>query len=115
MPANTLKVDRTTRWGNPFKVGATAVHPATGRRIRVASRAMAVELFAGYLRTPAGRALAKEARRALKGRNLACWCPLGGPCHGDVLLRVVNAGDRSTAKTQRGSKSRAKANGGGAR
>ena len=76
MPANSLKVDRTTRWGNPFRVGHTAVHPATGRRIRVTSRAMAVELFARWLRTPAGRALAKEARRALKGKNLACWCPL---------------------------------------
>ena len=67
MPANSLKVDRTTRWGNPFRVGHTAVHPATGRRIRVTSRAMAVELFARWLRTPAGRALAKEARHRLTG------------------------------------------------
>jgi hypothetical protein len=27
----------------------------------------------------------------LRGHNLACWCPLDGPCHGDVLLELVNA------------------------
>ena len=112
MPPNTLKIDRTTRWGNPFKVGGAATDPATGRRIRVTSREMAVSLFARWLRTLAGRALAGEARRALKGRNLACWCPPGGPCHGDVLLRVVNgarsARDRKSAKAQRGSKGKAR-------
>jgi hypothetical protein len=32
-----------------------------------------------------------DVRRELKGKNLACWCPLDGPCHADVLLRVANA------------------------
>lgn len=27
----------------------------------------------------------------LRGRDLACWCPLGQPCHADVLLEVANA------------------------
>jgi hypothetical protein len=22
----------------------------------------------------------------LRGRDLACWCPIGSPCHADVLL-----------------------------
>jgi hypothetical protein len=26
----------------------------------------------------------------LRGRNLACWCPLDAPCHADVLLRLAN-------------------------
>lgn len=26
----------------------------------------------------------------LGGRDLVCWCPLDGPCHGDVLLAVAN-------------------------
>lgn len=29
-------------------------------------------------------------RVALVGRNLACWCKLGEPCHGDVLLEIAN-------------------------
>ena len=27
---------------------------------------------------------------ALRGHNLACWCPLDAPCHADVLLRIAN-------------------------
>jgi hypothetical protein len=27
---------------------------------------------------------------ALAGRDLACWCPLGQPCHADVLLELAN-------------------------
>ncbi len=26
----------------------------------------------------------------LAGRDLACWCPEGGPCHGDDLLIAAN-------------------------
>lgn len=26
----------------------------------------------------------------LKGKNLACWCPLDKPCHADVLLEIAN-------------------------
>jgi len=29
----------------------------------------------------------------LRGRDLACWCPLNQPCHADVLLRLANNGD----------------------
>lgn len=33
-----------------------------------------------------------EAVRAeLAGRDLVCWCPLGQPCHADVLLEIANA------------------------
>lgn len=27
----------------------------------------------------------------LRGKNLACWCPEGQPCHADVLLEVANS------------------------
>jgi hypothetical protein len=26
----------------------------------------------------------------LRGKNLACWCPLDQPCHADVLLELAN-------------------------
>jgi hypothetical protein len=29
-------------------------------------------------------------RAELGGLDLACWCPLDGPCHADVLLDVAN-------------------------
>jgi hypothetical protein len=90
MPANTVKIDRTTMWGNPFKIGTTAAHPATGRRIRIDSAATSIELYTAWLKTDGGAALAASARKELRGRNLACWCAAGSPCHGDVLLKLVN-------------------------
>ena len=29
----------------------------------------------------------------LRGRDLACWCPLDQPCHADVLLELANRED----------------------
>lgn len=26
----------------------------------------------------------------LRGKNLACWCKPGTPCHADVLLKAAN-------------------------
>lgn len=74
MPADTRKVDRTTRWGNPF---------------RDADRALAVQKFERWLATQPE--LIAAAKSELAGRNLACWCSLTGPCHADVWMRVINA------------------------
>jgi Domain of unknown function (DUF4326) len=35
--------------------------------------------------------LGEEAKRELRGKNLACWCPLNQPCHADVLLEIANS------------------------
>ena len=29
-------------------------------------------------------------RAAILTRDLACWCPVGDPCHADVLLELAN-------------------------
>jgi hypothetical protein len=90
MPAQTRKVDRSTRWGNPFKVGEEAAHPTTRRSTTVATREQAIELFALYLGSPAGQPTATAARAELRGYNLACWCKAGLASHADVLLRIAN-------------------------
>jgi hypothetical protein len=76
MPPNTVKVDRTTRFGNPF--------PMTIAR----SRSDALAAFTDYLR----RRLADEPGflEPLRGKNLGCWCPLDVPCHADLLLKAAN-------------------------
>ena len=33
----------------------------------------------------------KEIVAALRGKNLACFCPIDQPCHADVLLELANA------------------------
>ena len=48
-----------------------------------------------------GEAAESERQRAallarlpeLRGHDLACWCPLDGPCHADVLLELANRED----------------------
>jgi len=32
-----------------------------------------------------------DIRKELRGKDLACWCRLDQPCHGDVLLELANA------------------------
>lgn len=89
-------VARPGRWGNPFParlVGAKAGLAGT------AANALAVSLFERWIgsgESPdwarAGTPPAIEnIRQTLHGHNLACWCPLGAPCHADVLIKL--AGD----------------------
>lgn len=81
MPPNTVKVDRSGPWGNPFRVLPPEVRDVEH----------SVELFENWLQTTAeGQAMAERAREELRGKNLACWCREGSACHGDVLLRVAN-------------------------
>lgn len=80
MPADTVKVDRSTRWGNPFKPAERTPE----------AMARSVEQFRRSLK--ADPILQAEVRGALRGKNLACWCPLGGPCHAEVLLACANGG-----------------------
>jgi len=78
-PANTVAVSRPSRWGNPFsaKNGCTIEQ--------------AVAKYQRWLTAYSyGRRLLKEAKVALRGKHLACWCRPGTPCHADVLLRLVN-------------------------
>lgn len=89
MPPNARKVDRTTKWGNPFRIGQIALHPLTMRSVHVANAEIAVTLFAAYLDTREGVALLDVARNELRGKDLACWCKPGNACHGDVLLRAI--------------------------
>jgi hypothetical protein len=93
LPPGTVTVARPGRFGNPFAVGKL------GPMDRLASdREGAVGFFRAMLADPEMRAAAgypsdAEIRSALAGHNLACWCPLGAPCHADVLLDIANVPD----------------------
>ncbi|WP_020653715.1 DUF4326 domain-containing protein [Massilia niastensis] len=93
MPPDTISVARPGKWGNPFSVHPElpAGSPVAPRYIAMPSVAEAVAAYRRWLlEDPAGRALAIEAKAALRGHSLACWCSLDGPCHADVLLELVN-------------------------
>jgi len=79
MPENTVYVGRPTKWGNPF-IGDDAIKKYE-------------EMI--MFKMLDGDAFKKELLE-LKGKNLACWCPLfdknGLPikCHADILLELAN-------------------------
>ena len=59
------------------------------------AREVAVDEFRRMVHAPAerkrhGYPSDAEIKRELRGKNLACWCPDGGPCHADVLLEIAN-------------------------
>ena len=89
MPPNTVNVSRPGRWGNPFPV--TAWVPAD----------VAVSIFRRELNAAMNRRVHESMFSVfdsmaanlhdLRGKNLACWCLPGAPCHADVLLELANA------------------------
>jgi hypothetical protein len=76
-PAGAVVVSRPSKWGNPYRVGPMAPEEAIAR--------YRDDLLAGRLRITVD-----DVRRELRGRDVACWCAPGRPCHGDVLLEVAN-------------------------
>src|SRR4051794_39851631 len=92
VPVGAMRITRPTRWSNPYPLDRY-------------SRFEALTLYRGWLlgdpdaivkaRTAGcrlrlnGSDLVDAARRELAGHDLACWCALELPCHGDLLLSVV--------------------------
>jgi hypothetical protein len=81
MPPNTIYVGRPTVWGNPYAAGAQLLN---GEKLTAAK---SVELYRQHVREVFDP---ETIRTRLAGKNLACWCPLGQPCHADVLLELAN-------------------------
>ena len=77
MPEGAVYVGRPTDFGNPHSfIGSTPE--------------IATKLFEEHLLTEPG--LLELAIKKLKGKDLACFCPLNQACHADILLRYVNRG-----------------------
>lgn len=99
LPPGARSVARPSRYGNPWRVGQERVwtvlpggltdktprdHPLTAEE--------AVESYRNSLLADPDYVAALTAE--LGGRDLACYCPVGAPCHGDVLLAIVNPQDQ---------------------
>lgn len=96
-------VSRPYTWGNPYRFGQCHrihgpsphwhVYDADHNELplepvdRDEALAWSIFLFFEYMKEP-GRT--QQARTQLRGRDLACWCPLTQVCHGDVLLHIAN-------------------------
>ena len=85
LPPNTRLVARPSRYGNPFVIGENGM-----------ARAEAIAMFRRWLQgelpdyEPEKRQRLLASLHELKGKNLACYCPLHEECHADVLLEWAN-------------------------
>ncbi|MFK7849634.1 MAG: DUF4326 domain-containing protein [Akkermansiaceae bacterium] len=78
LPENTVCVTRGTRWGNPFIEGEHGNREEVVKSFRRA-------LYSGELKFNIS-----DVRRELVGKNLACWCKVGTPCHAETLFEIAN-------------------------
>lgn len=101
MPPNTVYVGRPTLYGNPFQVGHYVklnwrgfayligyVKPKGHGFKRMNTVEDCVNTYREYMNESAPKC--RDAAM-LRGKDLACWCPLDQPCHADVLLEIANA------------------------
>ena len=86
MPTGVVYVGRPTKWGNP--IDYRKCDPDTGPEKW--ARGVAADLFRERLLTDELAINLDDVRRELRGKDLACWCPLDQPCHADVLLELAN-------------------------
>jgi len=106
MPANTVYVGRPTKWGNPFRTGDVSEEVSYYRlwldnNIPMQLEADFIDVSwkrqGGYMISRSWEELDElrkevlEQLPELRGKNLACWCPLDQPCHADILLELANA------------------------
>lgn len=100
MPPNTVSVARPGPFGNPFIVSECRGAGFVGTDQELAARCVAafeVWAFSPYWRnnwdgeqSEAERTKLLSLLPGLRGKNLACFCPLDQPCHADVLLKHAN-------------------------
>jgi hypothetical protein len=96
LPPNTVSVARPSKWGNPYKLSLYDVRnaddsPVSAVELKREARSLAVRDHWGWLRCfPEGEKIAAQARVELRGKNLACWCPLDAECHADNLIEIAN-------------------------
>ena len=83
IPSDAILVDRTTKWGNPFKIGMLY-------QGRILTRENSIQAHQDWLLYSDEGAKLQEDIHELKGKDLVCWCaPL--PCHANTLLKRANA------------------------
>ena len=78
MPENTVSVTRGpgSTFGNPFDTAAAFRDWLAG--------------IGQDWQGSVSRSVVLARLPELRGKNLACWCPLDAPCHADVLLELAN-------------------------
>ncbi len=75
-----ILIDRRTKWGNPFHIGPHG------------TRAEVIEKYRTWITE---QPQLMYSLKNLRDKRLGCWCA-PKPCHGDVLLQLLEAGETSS-------------------
>jgi hypothetical protein len=94
LPDDMVRIDRPTRWGNPFRIG-DADPEWCGRSVKLTPEGLQSGTLdrSGVLYHFRFYAIDRLTREPdwlepLRGKRLACWCaPLW--CHGDVIVELL--------------------------
>lgn len=106
LPENTVIVSRPSRFGNPFTIAGAIEAEWTN------PYSVCAENYGEWLRVGTAGGWFNETYRIgkqvfdrrrvladlhlLRGKDLACTCPLDKPCHADVLLKLANGAEGAT-------------------
>jgi uncharacterized phage-like protein YoqJ len=91
--AYDVYIGRPGPWGNPFTSKESSIAAVSCRTPEESVRA-----FESWLRGTASQDVRPEQRQeilrnleTLRGKRLGCWCKVKGdePCHGDVLVKLL--------------------------
>lgn len=86
LPARGICITRPGPYGNPFSIATVGLSLPEPQR-----RQFVVDAFRWWLMFDHdGIALAERAKRELRGKQLACFCPLTRSCHGDILCLAAD-------------------------
>jgi hypothetical protein len=98
LPPNCICINRGTKWGNPFKVSEYGQEKAI-RLFRECLLNNAMVYFYFHEALFSMETTLKqfehfkwisEHLHELEGHDLACFCPIEKPCHGDVYIELLN-------------------------
>jgi len=74
-----VRIDRKTKWGNPFVIGKDG------------TREDVLRLYEDWVRE---QPYLMDALHELRGKRLGCWCKPNA-CHGDILARLADSSGHS--------------------
>ena len=77
-PADAVRVDRSTIFGNMFVIGIDG------------SREEVIDKYEQWIWQPEQVSLRLLMVHALRGKDLLCWCA-PKECHADIILGIANA------------------------
>jgi hypothetical protein len=86
MPEGAVYVGRPTKYGNDFKIG----DPYPFVEDHLCTLDDVVWLYEVDLKAMESIGTLDDFLAPLRGKDLACFCPLDQPCHADVLLKLAN-------------------------